>query len=61
MVVAGNITAARELYNKAISTDSMNVLSYLAISYTFDAKKDAEILQKYMNRMEKLLLVQPIY
>ena len=59
--MAGNITAARELYNKAISTDSMNVLSYLALTFTFNAKKDAEIKQKYLNGMEKLLLVQPIH
>ena len=44
----------------SLPPDSMNILSYLAMTYTFNAKKDAELKQKYINRMEKLLLVQPV-
>jgi arabinofuranosyltransferase len=55
MATIGNFATARELYNKAISTDSMNTLSYFAMTLTFDAKKDGALLEKYMNELEKHL------
>jgi hypothetical protein len=60
MSISGNISAARELYDKAISTDSMNVLSYLSMTYTFTDKKDVAIMQKYKNNMDKLLSARPV-
>lgn len=60
MTMQGNFSFARNLYNKAIATDSLSVLSYLGISNTYNYKTDGEILSKYQYSMENLSLVQTI-